>query len=64
VRFNAVQWAWVDATFAFIVLVFLDIADVVAVPNAVLILGGLLLALVSRLVGPSVAELERANRRG
>jgi hypothetical protein len=64
VRLNALQWAWIVATVVFFVFVFLDIADVIEVPNAVLIFGGLLLALVSHLAGPSMAELTRANRRG
>jgi hypothetical protein len=64
VKLNPLQWAWIVGTCVYLVIAFLDIADVLAVPNAVLILGGLLLALVSRVVGPSMVELERAQRRG
>jgi hypothetical protein len=54
----------VVATIVYLMIVFLDVADVLAVPNAFLILGGLLLALISRAVGPSMTELKRLNRRG
>ena len=63
-KLNSAQWAWMFATFAFVAIVFLDVADVLALPNTVLILGALLLGLVGRAVGPSMAELKRANRRG
>jgi hypothetical protein len=64
VRLNPVQWAWIIATIGYLIAVLLDVADVMSVPNAVLILGGLLLALVSRAVGPSMGEIKKANRRG
>ena len=63
-KLNPIQWAWVVATCVYFAVVLLDVADVLTIPNAVLILGGLLLALVSRMVGPSMTEFTRANRRG
>jgi hypothetical protein len=64
VKLSPLQWAWVVATCVYLAVVFLDVANVLEVPNAVLILGGLLLALVSRVAGPSMAEVKRAHRRG
>ena len=63
-KLSPVQWAWVVATIVYLTTVFLDVADVLAVPNAFLMLGGLVLALISRAVGPSMTELKRLNRRG
>ena len=63
-KFTPVQWAWVVATIAYLLIAFLDIADVMAVPNSFFILVGLVLALISRAVGPSMADFKRLNRRG
>ena len=63
-KLNAVQWAWIVATVMYFAVVTLDIADVLVIPNTFLILSGLLLGLGSRAVGPSMADIKKAHRRG
>jgi hypothetical protein len=64
VKLSPLQWSWLIAAGLFFAAVLLDVADLIVVPNLVLIGGALSLLVISHLVGPSLKELNRMNRRG
>jgi hypothetical protein len=64
VRLKPVQWAWFVAAALFFATVLLDVANVLNVPGKLLIVLPILLFLVSLVVGPSLKDLNRMNRRG
>ncbi len=63
-KLTPLQWLWFAATAAYLGVVLLDVADVIDVPVIVLLVAPALLLLVGRKIGPPMAEITRANRRG
>jgi hypothetical protein len=64
VKLTSLQWAWFVAAVLFFAAVLLDVANVLNVPGKLLIVVPILLFLVSLVVGPSLRDLNRMNRRG
>ena len=62
-RLTPLQWAWMAGVTALFGAALLDIAGVIAPPNALWAFGPLILLLIGWLV-PSMRELRRAQRRG
>ena len=63
-KLNPVQWLWMIAAGIFFVVVLLDIGGVIKAPIPALIIVPVVLALTGWVVGPSLRDLSRANRRG
>ena len=63
-KLNPLQWLWFAAAAACLAVVLLDVTDVIDVPTVVLLVAPAVLVLVGRKIGPSMAEITRANRRG
>jgi hypothetical protein len=51
-------------TVAFFLAVLLDIADVIQFPNTLMLASALVLTTISMIVGPSLSEMKKQNRRG
>jgi purine-cytosine permease-like protein len=64
VKLTPMQWAWFAASILFFGAVLLDVAGVLNVPGAFLIIVPIVLFAVSLVVGPSLKDLKRVNRRG
>jgi hypothetical protein len=64
VKLKPLQLFWMAGTVAFFLAVLLDIADVIQFPNTLMLASALVLTTISMIVGPSLSEMKKQNRRG
>jgi hypothetical protein len=63
-KLNPLQWLWLVGGGVLAVILLLDVANVVEVPNALLIVLPILLLLASLIAGPSLKQLSGRKGRG
>jgi hypothetical protein len=62
-KLNAIQWAWMGAAALFVASLLLDVINIVNVPPVYMLLCSTSLLVAGWWVGPSLIELEKAQRR-
>ena len=62
-KLNAIQWIWMGAVVVFAGSLLLDLAGVVNVPAIYMLLCSMSLVVAGWWVGPSIKELDKAQRR-